>query len=57
MRVVIQKVSEAKITVEGKPISSIGKGLLVLLGIEDADKEDDIDWLTKKNSAVTYFQR
>ncbi|HZH71488.1 MAG TPA: D-aminoacyl-tRNA deacylase, partial [Mariniphaga sp.] len=39
MRAVIQKVSEASVSVEGVVISKIGKGLLVLLGIEDADKE------------------
>ncbi len=48
MRTVIQKVSEAKVTVDKVEISSIGIGLLVLLGIEDADTDEDIDWLTKK---------
>jgi len=55
MRVVVQKVSEAKVTVEGKTISSIGKGLLVLLGIEDADLEEDIEWLTKKIVQLRIF--
>jgi D-aminoacyl-tRNA deacylase len=55
MRVVIQKVSEAKVTVEGKEISSVGKGLLVFLGIEDADTEEDIDWLTKKIVQLRIF--
>jgi D-aminoacyl-tRNA deacylase len=55
MRVVIQKVSEAKVTVEGKPVSSIGKGLLVLLGIEDADMEEDIDWMAKKIVQLRIF--
>jgi D-tyrosyl-tRNA(Tyr) deacylase len=55
MRVVIQKVSEAKVTVEGEQVSSIGKGLLVLLGIEDADTEEDIDWLAKKIVQLRIF--
>ena len=48
MRTVLQRVSKASVTVDGKVISSIGNGLLVLLGIEDADNKDDIDWLTNK---------
>lgn len=48
MRVVIQKVSEASVSVNEEIISSIKKGLLILLGIEDADTEEDIDWLVKK---------
>ncbi|WP_421801205.1 D-aminoacyl-tRNA deacylase [Flagellimonas sp.] len=48
MRTVLQRVSKASVTVDGKVISSIGKGLLVLLGIEDADNKDDIDWLANK---------
>jgi D-aminoacyl-tRNA deacylase len=55
MRVVIQKVKEAKVTIEGRLISSIGKGLLVLLGIEDADTEEDIAWLTKKLVQLRLF--
>ncbi|SHF53497.1 D-tyrosyl-tRNA(Tyr) deacylase [Mariniphaga anaerophila] len=55
MRLVIQKVSEAKVTVEKKVISSIGKGLLVLIGIEDADTDDDIDWLIKKMVQLRIF--
>lgn len=48
MRVVIQRVSEASVTIEGKIHGSIGKGLLVLLGIEDRDGEKDINYLTRK---------
>lgn len=55
MRVVIQKVSEAKVTVEKNEISSIKKGLLVLLGIEDADTEEDINWLVKKIVQLRIF--
>ena len=55
MRTVVQKVSEAKVTVDGKVVSSIGKGLLVLLGIEDADTEEDIDWLVRKILQLRIF--
>nr|WP_297785194.1 D-aminoacyl-tRNA deacylase [uncultured Allomuricauda sp.] len=48
MRAVLQRVSKASVTVDEKVISSIGNGLLVLLGIEDADTQEDIDWLTNK---------
>jgi D-aminoacyl-tRNA deacylase len=48
MRVVIQRVSNASVTVEGKLTGQIENGLLVLVGIEDADNDDDISWLTKK---------
>ncbi|WP_298479316.1 D-aminoacyl-tRNA deacylase [uncultured Maribacter sp.] len=48
MRAVIQRVSRASVTVEGKEISKINTGLLVLLGIEDLDTQEDINWLAKK---------
>ena len=48
MRAVIQRVSRASVTVDGKVVSSIKQGLLVLLGIEDADGHEDMDWLSKK---------
>lgn len=48
MRTVIQRVSKASVTVDDTIVSSIGKGLLVLLGIEDADGTEDIDWLAQK---------
>ena len=48
MRAVIQRVAEACVKVDGRVTGSIGKGLLILVGIEDADTQEDIDWLTKK---------
>ncbi len=48
MRVVIQRVSEAAVTVAGAITGSIQQGLLVLAGIEDADTADDIQWLSSK---------
>src|SRR5687768_11975419 len=48
MRAVIQRVTKASVTIEGNIHSQIGKGLLVLLGIEDADSYEDIEWLSAK---------
>jgi D-tyrosyl-tRNA(Tyr) deacylase len=48
MRVVIQRVSQSSVTIDGKLTSQIGQGLLVLLGIEDADGQEDVEWLTAK---------
>ncbi|MDC6406434.1 MULTISPECIES: D-aminoacyl-tRNA deacylase [Maribacter] len=48
MRTVIQRVGKARVTVDGKVISSIGQGLLLLLGIVAEDSDEDIDWLVKK---------
>lgn len=48
MKAVIQRVTKASVTIEGKIFSAIGNGLLVLLGIEDADTDDDIQWLSSK---------
>ena len=55
MRTVIQRVSHASVTIEGVCKSSIGKGLLLLLGIEEADTEEDIDWLCKKVAGLRIF--
>jgi len=48
MRAVIQRVTKASVTIEGKTHSTITNGLLVLLGIEDADTDEDIHWLSAK---------
>ena len=48
MRTVIQRVTRASVTVEGKIVSSIKDGLLVLVGVEDVDTDDDIEYLTSK---------
>jgi D-tyrosyl-tRNA(Tyr) deacylase len=56
MRAVIQKVKQASVNVEGSPYSSIDKGLLVLLGIEDADRQEDIEWLAKKIINLRIFE-
>ncbi|WP_291866041.1 D-aminoacyl-tRNA deacylase [Maribacter sp.] len=55
MRVVIQRVSRASVTVDEKIISSIQQGVLVLLGIEDLDTQEDIDWLCRKIANLRIF--
>lgn len=55
MRAVIQRVSEAKVSIEGKLKSGIGAGLLVFLGIENEDGENDIQWLCKKIVQLRIF--
>ena len=55
MRVVLQRVSRASVTIEGKLKSSIEKGLLILLGIEDTDEQEDIDWLIRKITQLRIF--
>ncbi|MDT0605527.1 D-aminoacyl-tRNA deacylase [Croceitalea rosinachiae] len=55
MRAVIQRVSRASVTVEEKTISKIDSGLLILLGVEDADTNEDITWLSKKVANLRIF--
>jgi D-tyrosyl-tRNA(Tyr) deacylase len=55
MRAVIQRVSEASVTIGGELRGSIGRGLLVLLGIEDGDAEDDSAWLAGKVARLRVF--
>jgi D-tyrosyl-tRNA(Tyr) deacylase len=55
MRALIQRVSQASVTIDGKIKSKIGRGLLVFLGIEERDGKEDIDWLTGKISRLRIF--
>lgn len=55
MRVVIQRVKNASVTIDGKVKSSIEDGLLILLGIEPADETSDIEWLCKKINNLRIF--
>ena len=48
MRVVIQRAGHASVTINGTCKASIGKGLMILVGIEESDGKEDIDWLCKK---------
>ena len=55
MRVVLQRVSQASVTVESEIISRINHGLLLLIGIEDADNSQDVEWLVGKISKMRIF--
>ena len=55
MKAVIQRVSHASVTIDGTIVASIQSGLLVLIGIEDADSQNDIDWLTSKIANLRIF--
>jgi D-aminoacyl-tRNA deacylase len=56
MRAVIQRVSKASVTIDGNNHSRIDKGLLVLLGIEDPDTKEDIEWLSAKLVNLRIFE-
>ena len=56
MRVVIQKVTEASVSIENQTVASIDKGLLVLVGIEDGDTNEDIAWLSSKIVNLRVFE-
>lgn len=55
MKAVIQRVTEASVTINNEKVADIGQGLLVLVGIEDADTQEDIDWLTAKITQLRIF--
>ncbi|MDD3201076.1 MAG: D-aminoacyl-tRNA deacylase, partial [Bacteroidales bacterium] len=55
MRVVIQRVLRSSVTVGSEQIASIGEGMMVLVGFEEADNQDDIDWMSKKIAALRIF--
>ncbi|HET9906829.1 MAG TPA: D-aminoacyl-tRNA deacylase [Anaerolineales bacterium] len=56
MRVLIQRVSKASVTVEGQTISSIGKGLLILLGVGHGDAEEQTAFLAEKTANLRIFE-
>ena len=55
MRTVIQRVANASVTVESKVVAEIQKGLLVFVGIEEADSQEDLDWLVTKITQLRIF--
>lgn len=56
MRVVIQKVKQASVIVDKEKIASIDKGYLILAGVEEADEDQDVDWLSKKIIGLRIFE-
>lgn len=56
MKAVIQRVYQASITINNEIVAEIAKGLLVLVGIEDTDKQEDINWLTSKIVNLRIFE-
>lgn len=55
MKIVLQRVSSASVTIDNKIVADIQKGLLVLVGIEDLDNQEDINWLTSKIANIRIF--
>jgi D-tyrosyl-tRNA(Tyr) deacylase len=55
MKIVLQRVSSASVTIERKVVADIQKGLLILVGIEDIDSQEDIDWLVGKITKIRVF--
>ena len=55
MKAVLQRVSEAYVTIDGEKVAVIENGLLILIGIEDADTQEDIDWLAAKIVKLRIF--
>ena len=55
MKVVIQRVTEADVNVDGKIVGSIGKGFMILLGVEEGDTDDDFDYIVKKTLSLRIF--
>lgn len=55
MKIVLQRVSSASVTIDNKIVADIQKGLLILVGIEDADTQEDIDWLVNKVTNIRIF--
>ncbi len=55
MKAVIQRVSSASVTINEKVVAEIGSGLLILIGIEDADNQEDTNWLTSKIANLRIF--
>lgn len=55
MKAVIQRVSQASVTIEGEKVADIQNGLLILVGFEDSDNQEDIDWLSSKIANLRIF--
>lgn len=55
MRIVLQRVSKASVSIDGTKYSAIGRGLMVLVGIREGDTQDDVDWLVAKTGNLRIF--
>ncbi|MCH3994744.1 MAG: D-aminoacyl-tRNA deacylase [Prevotella sp.] len=55
MRIIIQRVTKASVSIEGKTKSSIGRGYMILVGIESNDSQEDVDWLARKIIGLRIF--
>lgn len=55
MRVLVQRVSKSSVAIEGQTVASIGKGMLILAGFEEADTNEDIDWMAAKLAKLRIF--
>lgn len=55
MRLVIQRVRDASVTIDGKIVSGIGQGLFILVGVENGDTEEDAKWLASKTAGIRIF--
>jgi D-tyrosyl-tRNA(Tyr) deacylase len=55
MKIVLQRVSSASVTIDNRVVADIQKGLLILVGIEDSDGQEDIDWLVGKITKIRVF--
>lgn len=55
MRLVIQRVKEASVTIDGKVVSAIGQGLFILVGVENGDTDADMEWLAAKSAGLRIF--
>jgi D-tyrosyl-tRNA(Tyr) deacylase len=56
LKVVIQRVAQSSVTIDSKIVAEIQKGLLILVGIEDSDDQEDIDWLAGKITKIRVFE-
>ena len=55
MRLVIQRVKEASVSIDGNVVSGIGQGLFILVGVENGDTEEDVEWLAAKTAGMRIF--
>ena len=56
MRTVVQRVSQASVSIEGEPVGTIGRGMVVLVGISHSDTEEQAEWLARKIAGLRIFE-